>query len=114
MSVLAVLQDVRERLADPKRWLQGAPTGIRGRGRKVNCWCLSEAINIALTESPQSGLTWTELRSEVERELLTTLDATVPSHKYVAVYQYNDDLDVEHPHVLALLDITLSRLQEAA
>jgi hypothetical protein len=123
--VVPILLAVRERLSDPKRWVKGTQAGVRARNGVIplwkvrnpsrhNCWCLSAAISLAVPEQPAGGDTWTELRSDVERELLLTLDEMAPGHAWTACYQFNDCAETTHADVLRLIDATLSRLQEAA
>lgn len=118
MSVQAVLVAVRERLSEPKRWLKGRAIGYRD-GREV-CWCLSEAITRAVDSYVMAApavtaprLTWTELRSDVERELLTTLEMRGITG-FTACYQVNDAEETTHEDLLGWIDETLARLGEAA
>lgn len=120
--VITALQAVRERLANPRAWLQGVWCGrrdakghvtmltTRGEINNANCWCLSEAISIAVgkTLDAKGLVQYTELRSDVEMELLNTLGALgiwVP-----AVHQWNDRPTTSHADVLGLVDATLARL----
>ncbi len=131
--VVTILRAARERIADPHRWVQGTYAGIRTpKGQvipfyqhrdmaRANCWCLGEAINIALTNlQPNMGdVAWTELRSDVERELLTTLDelgiVDGSGRRYAAIYQYNDDFQrTSHADVLNAVDKTIQRLAPEA
>lgn len=122
-SVIAVLKDVRQRLADPRAWLQGLPFGYRDANgvldsrnlatlKRHNCWCLGEALTLGVNEAlgqwPKNG--WTELRSDVEMQLLLTLGE---GDRYAAAYQFNDAKTTAHADVLALLDATLQRLEAA-
>ena len=125
--VAQVLTAVRERLADPRAWVQGTWAGIRTHGgyvvpfnqhrdmARANCWCLSEAITLAMPELVRGGLdTWTELRSDVERELLNTLDelgaVDANGKRWAVIYQWNDDGLTSHADVMALLLLTLGRV----
>lgn len=129
--VVPILLAVRARLADPTRWLQGAPFGTRDRRGEMrlfgsgpsNCWCLSEAITLAVSGAVGHGgyacsdgqrVTWTELRSEVERQLMPSLDVLAPGHEWTAVYQFNDYSKTTHADVVRLVDVTIERLREAA
>jgi len=124
-QVVTALRAVRERLATPRAWLQGLWCGrrdakghvteltTRGEFNNANCWCLSEAVSIAVgKELDAAGLVkFTELRSDVEMELLNTLGERgiwVP-----AVYQWNDRKTTSHADVIGLLDDTLARLEAA-
>lgn len=117
--VITVLRDVRERLADPRHWLKGQWCGYvtpdARRLREVpanvlaNCWCLGGAINVAVASMATGPVTATELRSDVERELLETLGLPL-----AAIYMFNDRASTSHGDVMALLDTTLERLAPAA
>jgi hypothetical protein len=124
-AVVQVLRTVRELLAEPRRWVQGRwlahrdrygailqPTGASG-ARPANCWCLSEAISraIVMNHEDVGPVTFTELRSSTEQELLTTLDA---DERYPAVYVFNDAKKTAHADVIELLDKTLARLAPEA
>lgn len=120
MSVSTVLKAVRERLSDPEAWVQGMHFGRRdSRGRvrphavPSNCCCLSWAITEAIEGLPGNDVAFCELRSEVERELLTTIEQA-GGPRYPAVHMWQDRKEVTHPDVLELLDCTLARLGEAA
>ena len=117
MSVAAILRTVREMLPTPHQWLQRAWRAHRNaRGDfahgPVNCRCLGAAITDAVAAATNGDRAFTELRSDVELELLRTLDAD--GHKYAACYQFNDARTTSHTDVLALLDKTLTRLEQAA
>lgn len=124
-----VLADARARLTDPRRWVQGTYAGVRTNHGVIpfyqhkklddaNCWCLTTALTLAMGKLTLNDHAWTELRSDVERELLTTLDqlsiADNTGRRYSAAYQYNDDNRTSHVDILALIDRTLQRLPEAA
>jgi hypothetical protein len=116
VNTVAVLRDVRERLADPRRWLQGrwcAYLTASGQRKPVpehklaNCWCLGGAITVSIASAIiRPGMaTFTELRSDVERELLETLGEPLP-----AIYMFNDRPSTSHADVLELIDRTIERL----
>jgi hypothetical protein len=120
--VVAVLLDVEKRLASPPAWLQGRRAGYRdrdgnvffqpgpGRPQRFNCFCLSEAITLGVTNVAARGTVnaWTELRSDVERELLTTLDA---GDRWPCIAHFNDSSSTSFQDVVDLLKRTLSRLE---
>jgi len=129
MSTLAVLLDVRSRLSSPKSWLKGAAIGLRLPSGSVrygaanaDCWCLGAAISLAVTAVASSaaygGPVWTELRSDVERELLTELDRLRGEGpalvRFAVIHQWNDASQTTHGDVLALIDSVVARLQVAA
>lgn len=135
MSALVVqcLRTVRELLADPRRWVKGFWSAHRdARGvvhsiaagdytLRANCWCLGQAITNAVlmnTGGIEAGRrqttsdyvrTFSELRSDVERELLADLDST----RWPVAYLFNDDTETSHADVITLLDKTLARLEAA-
>ena len=129
MTTLAVLLDVRARLSSPKSWLKGAATGTRDRSGNVyygtanpTCFCLGAAISLAVTAvdsgASYGGPIWTELRSDVERELLTELDRLRGEGpalvRFAVIHQWNDSPITTHGDVVALLDSVIERLQVAA
>lgn len=124
--VLAALDDVALRLEDPRRWVQGTFEGIR-RGSNVkpfwqyvdkaksNCWCVTSAVTMAtskalLVDAPLD--TWCALRAEVERELLSTIEATT-GVRWPCLYRWNDAPTTAHGDVLACLAATSARLKSA-
>ena len=123
-AIVPVLQAVRERLANPRAWVQSIWCGrrddrghvimltTRGELNRADCWCLSEAISITVGKTLDSkGLVkYTELRSDVEMALLNELGRRgvwVP-----AVYTWNDLKTTSHADVLGLLDATMAALTE--
>lgn len=132
-TVAQILHSVRARLTDPRHWLQGNAFGVRradgriipgwapgARPAEANCFCLSEAITRALDNLVGPGVSWTELRSDVELALLQTIDeldlhpSWAPQVRCCAAYQFNDDLKTSHAAVLDVIERTLQRLPEAA
>lgn len=125
-QVIPVLRAVRDRLSDPRAWLQGVWRGrrdakgnvimltTRGELNQADCWCLSEAISIAVGKSLDVAgkVKFTELRSDVEMELLNTLGTR--GVWVAAVYVWNDDKKTSHADVLDLIDKTLQRLAPEA
>jgi hypothetical protein len=129
VTALAVLLDVRSRLSSPKSWLKGAAIGLRLPSGSVrygaanaDCWCLGAAISLAVTAVASSaaygGPVWTELRSDVERELLSELDRLRGEGpalvRFAVIHQWNDRAETRHEDVLTLLDSTLARLEVSA
>jgi hypothetical protein len=131
--VVTILRAVRDRLSDPRRWIQGTYAGIRTPQGTVipfwqhrdfgraTCWCLGQAITLALNDIAASlgDLAWTELRSDVEREVLTTLDelgaVDGSGARYGALCRFNDDFQrTSHADVLNAIDKTLERLAPEA
>ncbi len=139
-TVVTILQAVRLRLADPRAWVKyhwsahrdeyGAVHRVEaGDERRGNCWCLGQAITLAILEQtgPSGGsqttgtdvVRFTELRSDVERELLATLDSLGVVDRdtgtpFPAVYLWNDTQQTAHHEVLRVIDSTNARLAEAA
>ncbi len=127
-TVITVLQAVRERLADPRRWVKfhwsahrdeyGVARRVEANDRRqANSWCLGQAITLAVLEQTgPSGVT--ELRSDVERELLRMLEdlgiVDRSGRPFPTVYLWQDRPSVSHTDVLGLLDRTLYRLDHAA
>ena len=119
--ILSVLDDVAMRLADPRQWLQGAWQGqrlsngeVRGAlltGGTPNCWCLSQAVTIATERLACGTLAHvTELRSDVERELLETV-ATLYHSEWSALHIWNDDAGTSHADVMRTVNVTRERLR---
>lgn len=131
-TVAQILHSVRARLTDPRHWIQGTYAGIRTRQGtvipfwqhrdigKATCWCIGTAITMALSSciTALGDVAWTELRSDVERELLLTLDELGVidncGRRHSNIAQFNDDLRTSHAAVLDVIDRTLQRLPEAA
>jgi hypothetical protein len=122
-QVVAVLRAVRERLDDPRAWVQGhwaarrdgrgviLPTASAlAQGLGPNCFCLGEAINRALIKL-DVGAAFTVLRSDVEGELLDELRGR--GVHVNAVYLWNDARSTAHADVIELLETTISRLEAA-
>lgn len=133
-AVVTVLRAVRERLSDPRRWVKYHWSAFRDElgcvhrlevddKRRANCWCLGQAItHAAYAHTTSSGsasadtVRVTELRSDVERVLLETLDefGVVDSagKAFPAIYLYQDRPEVSHADVIFLLERTLARLTD--
>jgi hypothetical protein len=124
-QVVAAVRGVRERLTDPRAWVQREWAAYRDQNgvvhklysglalvNKPNCFCLGEMITRVLIHS-QVGAAFTELRSDVERELLTTLELGAEKPP-AAIYLWNDARTTSHADVLALLDKTIERLAPKA
>lgn len=122
-EVLAVINEVAMRLSDPRQWLQGTWQGKRGRDGFVeqlpqgssgaNCWCLSQAINIAVGVRAGTVRNLAELRSDVETELLRTLELAGITG-FGLLYVWNDARSTTFEQVTALLAASWMRVSEAA
>ncbi len=130
-QVVTVLRDVRERLADPRHWLKRQWCGyITSDGRRLrevpehvlaNCFCLGGALSVSIASliTAPGIYSFTELRSDVERELLTTLDDLGVVDRdtgkpFPVIHLWNDRATTSHADVLTALDKTLQRLSPQA
>jgi hypothetical protein len=122
--VVAALRNARARIEHPRRWVQGYwqahrdDHGVLRRpqpliGLQANCWCLGQALSLAVIEAlgQQSfGVAHAELRSDCERELLTTLGTGPEPVNVPAIYIWQDAGNVSHADVLRCVDGTIQRL----
>jgi hypothetical protein len=125
--LVAVLDDMALRFADPRRWVQGTFEGIRSGSNvrafhtyqdrsKSTCWCLTTAVTMAVSKVlPENadGDTWCELRASVEAELLATVEATT-SVRWGNLISWNDAIATSYADVLSCLNATRERLKSAA
>lgn len=128
-DVVPVLQAARARLSGPRAWVKyhwsayrdehGIVHRLEANDKKsANCWCLGEAITLAVYDNMAPRGTMravADLRSDAERELLTTLERMgdvdpVTGRPFPAVYLWQDRPTVSHADVVGLLDATLARL----
>jgi hypothetical protein len=119
--ILACIDDVAQRLADPRAWLQGAWFGhcradgsVRSIGviGAVNCHCLGHAVCLAVDKHSGTKARLTELRSDVELELLLSVEERT-GRKWHALYAWNDAPETSHRDVLEVLNATRVRLRNS-
>ena len=105
MTPLTLARQVRELLAVPERWTQGAPARS-AKGRRVPpsspsavCWCVAGAIE------RQGEVTGARMRDE-----LGVLRAMSKAAQQIA-WDWNDAPGRTHADVLALLDRVIERME---
>jgi hypothetical protein len=122
-EVASVVDDLLARFTDPRRWLQHAWQGYRAPNGSVrhaicetpsdNCWCVSQAITIAVNQRIGTVANLSELRSDVEREILATVEEET-GEVWVTVAHWNDHETTAFQDVVAVLVVTRGRVREAA
>lgn len=112
-KTIAVLDAVRDVLANPERWARrelaynrlGEP--VEPREPEATCWCLQGAINRVTDNRTAQNIAHHELRKTLF-ERGTHL--AIPS----AAVEFNDNPNTTHVDILQLIDDTIARLRTEA